>query len=76
MNHTVARIGGSAVTNGDRIRSMNNKELAVFLQGFARCQCGICSFSEKCPEIFPNVDGSCVDGFERWMTEEEAENAE
>ena len=55
------------MTNGERIRSMSDEELADFLDDVPGNVCECCSreqYDEKCESI------ACVDGIIEWLKQE------
>ena len=62
------------VSNGDKIRSMSDEELAEFL--FERGNCseycyGICAYQNECDEV--QDEAYCIEQIVKWLNQE-AEN--
>lgn len=52
------------ITNGDRLRAMNDGELSVFLNGTFVCEC--CVNCGTCTEAY-NM-GKCITGVKEWLS--------
>ena len=53
------------MTNGDKIRSMNDEELAEFLDEIIECSCGVCPYEEGCDQEY-----DCGKKLTKWLKSE------
>ena len=64
------------MTNGDRIRNMTDKEIAVNLANLIDSNDSVCRHCEFHKNLYMCTTKDCIDGIIKWMEKEATDDAE